>query len=731
MTRVPDDAQTRAIAASGKATLVVGGPGTGKTEVIAWRTVRAVRDGAAPEQIKVVVPHGLAARRMRERIEELLGEPCAALWVGTIEALGATLLRRHADLWGRTARFSIHDVVDVVQFIGEYWRPEDGHGANDPPEMAAQIWRLKAELMTPDRFELMPDASRDLVEVYRQHEKELARCNAFDRRDLVGKSVEMLQGDSELCAAETNRLGLCLVDDFHDLTPAEHTLLRMLSSRGSLFACGDDDQSVFGAEGTDPTPVLEFEEQFEGSEVFELDRCYRASGNLVRASNEIAAKNTLRRSKVRTPVKPDGPLVRVLESWDERGESVDIERRVRALQAAGAGLSEIVILCREPWQFRSILEVLKKLVIPHRVIGATRFFEGKEIKDLVAYLRLVSNPGDLLSLRRVINVPRRGIGKLTLDRVRTHAAEQGQDLFGALRDAECIEDLPKNSKTKILKFCSLIDDLIARIDELDAAEILDRIIEGTAYIEDIHQQNVADRDTREAVVRELQATARRFCARYPSARVQDFLGELCLLEDADRYDVEEECLYLMTIPAARGLGFPHGVLAGLEAGLLPGSFPTTASDPEDPRREIEVEVDEAEVLRHLEAERRLFHVAFSRFGESLTVCHARNRKRKGGKFCGEPSRFLAEIPDGLVERVQTFERETEIFDTLDQAEVPPPGAGEWVRFEIEDRVNHAEWGVGKILETEGLGQDLKLTILFEGNILKKVLLRYAKLERVS
>ncbi len=705
-----DRAQTRAVRSKHTVALIVGGPGTGKSEVVAHRAAHLIKGDRDPTRIVVFVANHAAGRLMRERIEAAAGGAQPDLIVTTPRRHGSELLGRHAPKLGRSEQYVIHDRGDAVQLMTELLR-ERASEEIDAEEVVDLIWTAKASLLSPKGIELLAQTDVAVVaaRVFDAYDEGLRDCDAFDRQDLACKAVEVIESVDGALEEESQKIEHLIVDDYQDLSPAECRLVEALSSQGSLFVCGNEDQSIMDGTAAEPVGMFEFKERHRDAGEIELNRCYRGSKTVVEAANEVIARNRKRRSKLRTAAKKGGNAVRVLESWNERAEASDIEKSLRDLQSVGIQRSDIVILARTVEQFRTIRDLLRKLVVPHRVLGGERFSERKEVKDLLAYLKVITNRADLLSLRRIINVPRRGIGKLTLSRVQAHAEDREIGFLAALRDAEAIEDLPKNSKTKILNFCEQIDDLNSKLGEFDAAEMLDQVIERTNYIEDIHQQNVADRDAREAVVKELQAFAREFCEQRSRCTTGEFLRETSLRVDADRYDPTLDVVHLMTVPVSRGLTFPHVILAGAEEGVFPRS---------DEPGEIE-------------AERRLFHVAISRSSESVIICHARNRKRAGTGFRGEPSRFIAEIPDDLREHLQTFSRETEIFDAADKQELPPPGAGEWVRFEIGNRVRHAEWGEGTVLETEGLGQDLKLQIQFETIGLKKLLLRYAKLEKVS
>ena len=706
-----DRAQSQAVRSEARVTLVVGGPGTGKTEVIAHRAAELAGAQGKGEGILVLVSRQAHQSRLRAQIEGLVGRELPCLRVTTIARLGAEILSRHAPLRGRTERFVMHDRSDAAPVVEELLRSFGVDDTLQTEEVLARIWRAKAQNQSADALRLLASEDNDLAvaRICGRYNDQLRRCDAFDLEDLAVELIAVLK-DPDALSVECSRVKHLLIDDYQELTPAQEEVVQCFGQGAMLFACGNDDQLVAEPIVPGPQGVLAFSGRYPDAPLVYLDRCYRGPVTAVQAANEIIARNQTRLSKLRTPVGPEGAAIPIYASWNERGEAADVERCYRELLTKGARPAELAIVARSATQFRAIEEHFQKLVIPYRLLGGREFYRRKEAKDLLAYLKVIYNPSDLVSLRRIINVPRRGIGKLTLERVRNHAAEQSLSLFDALRAAKQVQKLPKNSKTKILKFCGLIDELNARVAELTVAQILDRIVQETAYIEDIHQQNVADRDAREAVVREIQGLAHEHSAREGAGNIGSFLSETCLRVDADRYDPEADVVHLITAPVIRDLTFPHLILVGAEEGVFP----------------------QAEENEDLEAERRLFHVVLGRATRSIAICHARNRKRERSGFRGRPSRFIDEIPAEIRDHMETFTRETELFDTeVAREDVAPQQSTEWVRFESGDRVKHPEWGAGTVVEVEGLGQDAKLQIAFEGGLVKKLLTRYANLAKMS
>jgi DNA helicase-2/ATP-dependent DNA helicase PcrA len=706
-----DRTQALALGSDARRQLVLGGPGSGKTEVLVHRAARLIERGGGRARIVVVVSRESACRELSERIESILGVPAPQLLVTTISRLCADILSRHAAQFGRTGAFVIHDRIDAQLLMNTILGGKEADDGISATQAVDVIWEAKARFLPPGEVpaDLAAEHGAVLADLYRNYDDRLRQYDAFDRQDL-SYCAALALARPEVAKVECERVDCLLVDDYQKLESVEEDVIYRLAADGCCFFFGDGDQRVGGRLGDPRGGIEKIAEHYPDLETLHLDRAYRGSASLVRASNEVIGNNSAREGGLRTPVSTRSEPIRVYASWNERGEAGDVERLYRELRERGTRPGEIAIVARSASLFRGIEEHFQRLIIPYRILGARPFFAQKEVKDLLAYLKLISNPADLLSLYRIINVPRRGIGTTTLQRVQEHAREEGVGLFDALRAAGSFSDLAKNSKTKILKFCALIDDLGRRCGRLSAAEVLDAVIDGTAYVEGIYQQNVADCEVREAAVRDLQGMARSFDAGGAHGSLSDFLRAVCLRTDADLYEPSQDQVHLLTADVAAQLTFPHIILVGVEEGVFP----------------------QAEESADIEAERRLFYAALGRATRSVSICHARNRKRVGSSFRGRPSRFIAEIPGELLDQTETFTRETDIFDTeVKRDDIAPPGTGEWFHFEVGDRVRHAEWGVGTVLEVEGLGQNARLQVGFTDGVAKKLLIKYARLSKVN
>jgi DNA helicase-2/ATP-dependent DNA helicase PcrA len=736
--------------------LALAGAGSGKTRVLTNRIAHLIEEhGVDPAAILAVTFTNKAAGEMRHRVRTLLGHEPAGMWIGTFHSIGARLLRKHAPRLGWSPNFSIYDsdqslreikrVMDKLNIPQKRWHPEAVRSA---------ISGAKNQLVGPDEYaKLAADAFTQVVaDIYPQYQTTLKEQNAFDFDDLLVKPVELFQHVPEILRVYRDRFQFVLVDEYQDTNHAQYKFLEQLArEHGNLMVVGDDDQSIYGWRGADIRNILDFEKDFPNTRIIRLEQNYRSSGNILAAANRVIAQNTKRKGKtLRTEAGP-GELLTKVESLDERDEAewivTEIEKRLGENNTRTP--RDFVVLYRTNSQSRAHEEALIRHDVPYQIIGGTRFYERREIMDVLAYLRLISNPRDAGAFDRIVNYPRRGIGDTSKTTLLAWAAEQRIGPLEAAARADHIPNLRGAAATALLAFAGLIQRYTALAAHIKVGELLEKLIEEIGLIDALREEG-PEGDDRIENVKELVASAHAL-AESPDELTEEaediaetdftqldlFLQRVSLIADVDKHDPEAKAVTLMTLHNAKGLEFPFVFIAGLEDGLFP----------------LARAYDEPDLL---EEERRLFYVGITRGEEKVYLTFARTRRRAGEVLACIPSSFLAPIPQQLVE-VRTTNALTRVrysgetgwrdrtgprmggggyggrrrdddggdsgtyIDYSDSQDAP--------RFVKGERVRHPQFGRGIIRELSGFGRDLKATIDFESVGRKKVVLRYANLQK--
>jgi DNA helicase-2/ATP-dependent DNA helicase PcrA len=738
--------------------LVLAGAGSGKTRVLTTRIAHLIQEhGVDPSLILAVTFTNKAAGEMRDRVRRLLGQEPAGMWIGTFHSMGARWLRRHAALIGWSSSFSITDadqslrqVKKTMERLGvpeKQWHPKAVQGAISAAKNAL-VGTIEYEKLAADAF------SRVVAEVYPAYQKSLKEQNAFDFDDLLVAPIRMFETNEALLERYRSRFRFVLVDEYQDTNRAQYRLLSMLASaHGNLMVVGDDDQSIYGWRGADVSNILDFEHDFPGAAVVRLEQNYRSTGTILEVANQVIAENTKRKGKtLRTDAGP-GDTVTRLEAVDERDEAEWIAAEVVDRRRGGRTYRDFVVLYRTNAQSRAFEEAFRRIDLPYQIVGGTRFYERREIMDVLAYLRLISNPRDAGAFDRIVNYPRRGIGATSQARLMEWATRRGLSLLEAsARASECGE-LRAPAPASFEAFAALIQRYAALAAHLHVGELLEKLIDEVGIIDALRDEGPEGEDRIENV-RELLAGAQDFSVDAdlePEDQPEDgatsldlFLQKVSLLTDVDRHDPDAEAVTLMTLHNAKGLEFPTVFVSGLEDGLFPLS--RTFDDPDA-----------------LEEERRLFYVGVTRAERKLYLTHAR-RRRRGAEFVDcIPSSFLRPIDERLVEYRTTPQLVRRRMDgstrdyrgrggfggrrdrgraSRSTAATSPfegdDGSGVYIdytdaqdvpRFVKGERVRHAQFGRGTIRELSGFGQDLKAVIDFDNVGRKKVVIRYANLQK--
>ncbi len=728
-----NEAQRQAVTHPGGPLLILAGAGTGKTRAITHRVAWLVATGAArPHEILGVTFTNKAAREMRGRIGALLGRD--APWIGTFHSICARFLRREIGvLEGRSGDFSIHDTSDRNQLLKRLTK-DLGYDPTRfrPGQVGAWISRRKNLRHSPtaaadethaadvDEVHGAADVEGEaLHRIERAYLAAMRAQNALDFDDLLLCTLEVFEAEPGLAEAWSASFRHVLVDEYQDTNRVQYLLTRHFARvHGNLAVCGDPDQSIYAWRGADIGNILAFERDFPGAAVVKLEENYRSSGNILAAAQALIAHNTERREKDLWTRSDAGDPIGLIEAEDENDEADAIADRIGRLRAAGRRLDEVAVLYRVHFQQRALERGLRMAGVAYRIAGGLEFYQRREIKDLVAYLIVLSNPADDVALERIVNVPLRGIGERSLEVLRGWARERGVSLSHAVRSADARAAVRGRARGGLEAFAQLLEQL-EHLPGLKPAEALEQVIAAVDYLDWLDEGDDTETATRQDNVEELVAAARQFEERSPEGSLRGFLEEVALVSDVDGLDAggesgEAGAVTLMTLHAAKGLEFPFVFVTGLEEGLLPHARALGDGD-------------EADDSRGLEEERRLFYVGLTRARERLWLSSARTRRHWGESTWSEASRFLDELP----------------ADRLD-GDAPVPGDpaeeeralgaydGEQTHDLAEgDRVLHGQFGYGRLVRLQGAGANARATVHFDGQGAKILLLQYAKLTRVG
>ena len=736
--------QNEAVTADDGPVLVVAGAGSGKTRVLTTRIAWLLDENrCGPGEILAFTFTNKAAREMRERVVGLTGAGRAPHWVGTFHATGLKILRRDGAAAGLDPSFSIYDVDDQTRLIKKV--------AGDlnvdlkqiaPAQVRSAISRWKNEDVAPEKAAERAGDFRDekIAELYAAYERGLRECNACDFDDLILRTVHLLEEHDEVRARYAARFRYVLVDEFQDTNVLQLILIKALcSEHGNVFAVGDDDQSIYSWRGARVENMLDFESYFPGTRLVRLEQNYRSTGNILEAANAVIAHNSRRKGKTLWTEDAAGDPLAVELVGDEEDEASRLAEIVREEIGRGLRRGDVTVLYRTNAQSRVLEDALRRADLPYKVVGATAFYERREVRDLLAYLKLINNPRDVLSALRVLNVPKRRIGDTSVARLVELAERDGFTLGEAAAQADLLESaLNGPTCRRIREFFEKVTGWRADVAETPVPALLERVLEDVDYASHLERDDPLSAAARNENVAELLNSAYAFHEASDGGTLAQFLEQTALVADADTIPDDEGLVRLMTVHAAKGLEFPVVVLAGVEENLMPH-----VSNLEDPAA--------------LEEERRLFYVALTRARRRIHLLHARMRRRFGQRELCLPSRFLEELPDARVERRGTAPTAPGslggLFGDMPRRSSRPvqrPAAArrrpavsrpslDWnrdvsqedVAFHVGQQVLHPTLGAGVVARVEGGGEDLKLAVDFPDGERRHFLARFAKIRSID
>jgi DNA helicase-2/ATP-dependent DNA helicase PcrA len=737
--------QREAVCHGGGPLLVLAGAGSGKTRVITHRIAHLVLErGVPPWRIVAVTFTNKAAGEMRERVSGLLGAERVGAWIGTFHSLCLRILRRHGDLVGLRSGFHVYDTDDQTTLIKRILKEEAGDDAALAPRaVRGMISRAKNAMETPEDMEaraFTPDR-RLAVRVWRRYDEALARANAADFDDLLLRTLALFRTQPDVARGYAERCEHLLVDEYQDTNRPQYLLVRALTAiHGNVCVVGDDDQCIYRFRGAELRNILDFERDHPGTLTVRLEQNYRSTGTILRAAGGIIARNAQRMGKTLWTDNREGDRIEVYHAVDDRSEAAWVAGRLQRIE--GAAHDEIAVLYRTNAQSRQLEEAFRRERIPYQVVGSLQFYARKEIKDVVAYLKLAANPADDVSFRRVVNTPARGIGDTTLDAIESVAGVMGLPLMEAAGQLLADGTLAAKPARSLEAFLDIVRGLRDLADTEPVDALVERVIEATGYESYLERAYGGMAEDRIENVRALVSAAAEMAdetrpvdpdGEEIAPTLQAFLDRSALVADADEVG-QSPGVTLMTIHCAKGLEYPYVFLVGMEEQLFPHAMVGDAED-------------------DVEEERRLCYVAITRAMRRLFVTHARLRRVQGAFLPRRPSRFLDEIPRELVEPV--FADTAGLFDdwTGDRepylergssaaravlrprpaAPLPIPArkpAAEPASdsYGVGTFVKHPRFGGGRIVDREGSGKNLKLTIRFSDHGPKKILPAYTKLQ---
>lgn len=705
--------------------LILAGAGSGKTKVLTVRIAYLLAQGVNPYEILAITFTNKAAKEMKSRVEGLVGDVANRIWLSTFHSFCAKFLRFELDNFlGYNSNFTIYDTSDsqvVIKAALKALNLDDKYypvGA-----MISAISDAKNKLMFASDFrkQARDFYQQKVADVYEYYEKELRKNNALDFDDLLLVAVKLLQSNAAVLDKYSKRFKYVMIDEYQDTNHAQYLLAYLLSSHWKNIAVvGDADQSIYAWRGADIQNILDFEKDYPNCTSIKLEQNYRSTKIILDAANAVIDNNEGRPEKNLWTDKTEGAKIQHFTAQSEHEEAAFIgDTIVKKHDIHGVPYGDMAILYRTNAQSRVLEEALIKRALPYTMVGGTKFYDRKEIKDVLAYLRVLYNPFDDLSLLRIINVPKRSIGATTVSKLQDYARENGSSLFMTLTQLHLVDTIKGKTKEKLEEFGILIFTLVAEMDDKSVLDILEAILDRTGYLAQLEESTDPQDQARAENIGELLSVAKDFQDTNPTGTVEDFLEQVALVNDVDSFEQEESKVTLMTLHAAKGLEFPIVFLGGLEEGLFPHS--RTLMNPEE-----------------IEEERRLAYVGITRAEKELYISNATTRTVFGRTSSYLPSRFIDEIPAELVDSLRAKRRiPDDIKPTVPRhmSVASRPVTKPIIRNEViadwkvGDTAIHSKWGNGKVVNVSGEGAGMKLTIEFPTQGVRVVMAKFAPVKK--
>lgn len=705
--------------------LILAGAGSGKTKVLTVRIAHLLAQGVNPYEILAITFTNKAAKEMKSRVEGLVGDVANRIWLSTFHSFCAKFLRFEIDSFlGYNSNFTIYDTSDSQAVIKAALKALNLDDKYYPVgAMIAAISDAKNKLLFASDFrkQARDFYQQKVADVYEYYERELRKNNALDFDDLLLVAVKLLQSNATVLDKYSHRFRYVMIDEYQDTNHAQYLLAKLLASHWKNIAVvGDADQSIYAWRGADIQNILDFEKDYPNCTSIKLEQNYRSTKIILDAANAVIDNNEGRPEKNLWTDKIEGAKIQHFTAQSEHEEAAFIGDTIaKKHDIHDVPYGDMAILYRTNAQSRVLEEALIKRALPYTMVGGTKFYDRKEIKDVLAYLRVLYNPFDDLSLLRIINVPKRSIGATTVAKLQDHAREKGTSLFMTLTQLHLIDSIKGKTKEKLEEFGILIFTLVSEMEDKTVLDILESILDRTGYLAQLEESTDPQDQARAENIGELLSVAKDFQDTNPSGTVEDFLEQVALVNDVDSFEQEEAKVTLMTLHAAKGLEFPIVFLCGLEEGLFPHS--RTLMNPEE-----------------IEEERRLAYVGITRAEKELYISNATTRTVFGRTSSYLPSRFIDEIPEELVDGLRAkrkvpddIKRHVPQHMSVTSRPVTKPIVRNEViaDWKVGDTAIHSKWGNGKVINVTGEGAGMKLTIEFPTQGVRVVMAKFAPVKK--
>lgn len=731
-----NDRQKEAVLHSEGPLLIMAGAGSGKTRVVTHKIAYLIEEkNVFPGSILAITFTNKAAAEMKTRVADLLNIDVDRMWMGTFHSICVRILRRDIDKIGFDKSFTIYDRDDQVTLVKECIKEENiDKDMYKESYLLARISSLKDSQTDPDTFinENYKDIKeRTVGEIYALYQKKLKSYNALDFDDLIIRAVEVLSNNPIILDYYQNKFKYVFVDEYQDTNKIQYTLVKLLSDKHrNICVVGDSDQSIYAWRGADITNIMNFEKDFPGAMVVKLEQNYRSTQNILNVANQVIKNNSERKEKRLWTDNTEGDIIIHEQCEYSEEEAFFVAKKIQEFIYKGYKPSDIAILYRTNVQSRTFEEAFISEGLPYKIVGGLKFYDRKEVKDLIAYLKFIQNPNDNISLKRIINTPKRGIGNSTIEKIESYAAETEDSIYGALLSIGDISTLTGRATNSIKPFVELMNRFMAMKEIMGIKEFIEEVINSAGYVAELEKENTIEAKTRIENIKDFLSVALTFEEKNEGANMEDFLASVSLLSDMDKTIDSDNLITMMTVHSAKGLEFPIIFLVGMEEGLFPIS------------RSFDNEKD-------MEEERRLCYVAITRAEQQLIITHAQKRTIYGSTNYTMPSRFLDEMGDSIEKKVtrkiiKTTKRDLEnrpeekLVNIVDfnESNYVTPKATARNTFDLEinvgTKVKHKKWGIGTVVMLKNREDgDKEITIAFDKEGLKKLLQSIAPIQVVK